>query len=155
MKTKYKKLMMQHLEKKIKSLKPLKSIGTFRKGWIRTVRNCLGMTSMQLAKRMGVTQARVIRIENDETTAAITLKTLKRAAHGLNCTLIYGLVPDEDIDKMLEKQAQRAAKIKIQYTDHTMALEKQDLPESSLKRRTNALKDELLDKRSSLLWEDE
>jgi len=43
----------------------------------------------QLAKRIGVSQPRVIAIEKAEANDSITLTTLRQAAEALNCTLVY------------------------------------------------------------------
>ena len=40
------------------------------RGWIRAIRQALGMTTGQLAQRMGVKQPRVVELEKSESTDA-------------------------------------------------------------------------------------
>ena len=82
------------------SLRPWRSLINHPKpssGWIKTIRAALGITSKQLAERMGIAQANVIAIEEREVLQTVTLATLEKAAHAMNCQLIYALVPNEEI----------------------------------------------------------
>jgi predicted DNA-binding mobile mystery protein A len=79
-------------------------------GWLKVVREAIGMSSYQLAKRMGLSPTRVRQLEPAEVEGTIRLSTLQRAAHALNCKLFYVLVPNESLDDMVHRQAfQRAA----------------------------------------------
>jgi predicted DNA-binding mobile mystery protein A len=78
-------------------------------GWIRTLRDALGMSAFELGLRMGVTQPRASQIERAEVHGSITLSTLERAAEALNCRLHYVLVPDEPLDRMVRRQARAQA----------------------------------------------
>ena len=62
-------------------------------GWIKAVREALGMTSAYLAKRLGITLSTATRLELSEAEDRITLATLRRAAEALDCELHYALVP--------------------------------------------------------------
>src|SRR5487761_199273 len=64
------------------------------RGWIKAIREALGMSSEQLAKRLGVKQPTVAAIERSETRGTIELATLRRAAEALDCTLVYALASD-------------------------------------------------------------
>jgi len=50
------------------------------RGWVKAIREALGMTTRQLASRIGVGQSRVVDIEKGEMTGSITLDSLQRAA---------------------------------------------------------------------------
>ena len=54
--------------------------GRPQKGWIRAVRDALGMTAAQLGARMGVSQPTVKKLEVSETEDTIRLATLRRVA---------------------------------------------------------------------------
>ena len=54
-------------------------------GWIRTLRDALGMTGADLARRMGVHQSRIPAIERGEREQTIKIDTLARAAEALDC----------------------------------------------------------------------
>src|SRR5215217_7999866 len=62
-------------------------------GWVRAIRDALGMSAADLAERMGVTQSTVARLESSERDGRIQLDTLQRAADALDCDLVYALVP--------------------------------------------------------------
>ena len=50
-------------------------------GWIRTLRDALGMTGADLARRMGVHQSRIPAIERGEREQTIKIDTLARPKH--------------------------------------------------------------------------
>lgn len=79
-------------------------------GWIRTVRESLGMTTRQLGRRMGVAHTSVAGLEHGEVAGTIKLETLRRAAAALECDLVYALVPRRPLTETVWTQArQRAA----------------------------------------------
>jgi predicted DNA-binding mobile mystery protein A len=48
------------------------------RGWIRAIREALGMSTAQLAQRMGVRQPSVVGLERSEEKGSIELATLRR-----------------------------------------------------------------------------
>ncbi|MDZ7679849.1 MAG: mobile mystery protein A [Acidimicrobiales bacterium] len=96
-----------------------------RSGWIRAIRDALGMSTSELARRMGVSKARVGQIERGERERTITLDTLERAADALGCRVEYVLVPREPLDDLVWARAKAKARAEIGAVDHTMALEDQ------------------------------
>jgi predicted DNA-binding mobile mystery protein A len=79
------------------------------RGWIRAVRDALGMSSIALAARMGVSQQTVSEMERSENLDTIKLETLRRAAEALDCDLVYALVPRTSLDDSVSRQARRRA----------------------------------------------
>jgi predicted DNA-binding mobile mystery protein A len=77
-------------------------------GWIRYVRDALDMNGFQLARRAGVRQPTVARLEQKEREETITLRALRRAAHALGCELFYALVPRSTLRELQEAQVRRA-----------------------------------------------
>ena len=71
------------------------------RGWAKAVREALGMTTAQLAKRLGVKQPSVVAIEQSEAKATIELATLRRVAEALDCTLVYAFVPNKPLEEMV------------------------------------------------------
>jgi predicted DNA-binding mobile mystery protein A len=74
-------------------------------GWVRTIRQAIGMSGPELAQRMSISSSRASRIEQAEVDDAVLLSTLRRAAAALNCRLVYFLVPDEPLEYMVLRQA--------------------------------------------------
>ena len=129
------------------------------KGWIRALRDALGMSSTDLARRMGVSQQRVPAIERGEQDMTIKLDTLMRAADALDCDLVYALVPRTSLDGMVKDQARRQAAEQGCYlvgllrrvTQHSR-LEDQRPTDADLAEQVEELAAELADKRG--LWKD-
>jgi predicted DNA-binding mobile mystery protein A len=78
-------------------------------GWVREIRVALGMSTYELAVRMGIVQSRASKIERAEVEGAIRLQTLGRVAEALNCRLVYAFVPDESLEHIVRYQAERKA----------------------------------------------
>ena len=64
-----------------------------RGGWVRAVRDALGMNTRQLAQRLGVTHNAVVDLERSEVAGVAKLEALRRADEALDCDLVYALVP--------------------------------------------------------------
>jgi predicted DNA-binding mobile mystery protein A len=123
------------------------------RGWIRAIRDALGMTSAQLAKRIGVSQSRIPRIEKGEIEGSLTLRTLRAVAEGLDCTLVYALVPNQPLDQRVRERAREAAERQLARTHHTMRLEDQALEPRELEAERERLVGELLRGDPRRLWD--
>ena len=103
-----------------------------RLGWIRAVRDALGMSTRQLASRMGVSQPTVVQLERSEASGTIQLATLRRAADALNCDLVYALVPRAgSLEATVSTQARRRANSIVHAVDRSMELEDQAVDDPS------------------------
>lgn len=123
------------------------------KGWVHTTRKALGMTMVQLAKRLGVQQSRIAEIEKTEIQDQLTLKTLRAAAAAMNCRLEYIFIPEKSGDHLLRERALEVARKKIHYVSHHMALENQETTTTEQETQIQILAEELL-KTPQKLWED-
>lgn len=94
-------------------------------GWIRAIRDALGMSSTELAKRLGVDQSRVPRIEQGEVERSVTLDTMQRAAEAMGCRFVYALVPNKSLEASVMEQARAKARQELEPVEHTMDLEDQ------------------------------
>ena len=117
------------------------------KGWIRAIRDALGMTAEQLGARMGVSQPTVHGLETSEADDTIQLKTLRRAAEALGCELVYALVPRATLEDTYNAAAQALARRELGRIDHTMALENQGVAEPDLDDRLQRFIETELDPR--------
>jgi predicted DNA-binding mobile mystery protein A len=95
------------------------------RGWVRAVRDALGMTAEQLGERMGITQPSVNRLEVSEAEGTIQLNTLRRAAEALGCEVVYALVPRKTLRETYDEAARVVARRELGRLNHTMALEDQ------------------------------
>lgn len=123
-------------------------------GRVRAIRDALGMTTTQLAKRLGVSQPRITRLEKAEKDGSITLASLRRAAEALDCTLVYALLPNEPLEDMVRERAQKIADELVARTHHTMKLEDQPLQQRDLESARERLVADLLQGDLARLWDE-
>jgi predicted DNA-binding mobile mystery protein A len=95
------------------------------RGWIKAIREGLGMTTDQLAKRLGVKQPSVVAIEQSEAKGATELATLRRVAEALDCRLIYAFVPNKPLETMVRDRARLFTRRRHAPIEHSMLLEDQ------------------------------
>ncbi len=94
-------------------------------GWVRAIRDALGMSARELGDRVGLSQQRVVQIEAAERDRSLTLATLERVAAGLECRVEYVLVPIKPLDALVADRARAKAQVEVAGVQHTMALEDQ------------------------------
>ena len=94
-------------------------------GWIRAIRDALGMSREQLGRRVSLRPQTIDDWEKAEASGAIQLKTLRRAAEALDCTLVYALVPRTSLQDAVNARARRIALRELGRVAHTMTLEDQ------------------------------
>jgi predicted DNA-binding mobile mystery protein A len=149
----HKNLARENLERRVGALRGSEDLRRPPRGWIKALREALGMTTAQLAARVGVSQPNISRLEKAEVEDSVTLNTLRRVATGLNCTLVYALVPNEPLDEMIRDRAKRLADSQVARTDHTMKLENQALTAHELKVERERVAEELLRGNPRRLWD--
>ncbi|MGO8728011.1 MAG: mobile mystery protein A [Streptosporangiaceae bacterium] len=96
------------------------------RGWIRAVREALGMSAAALAVRLGITAGAVTRLEQSEAADRVQLDTLRRAADALGCDLVYLLVPRRPLNAVVRDRARELAHRQIAAVEQTMRLEDQE-----------------------------
>lgn len=146
------RLVREQLEASLQRLAPLHSVCQPPKGWIRAIRDALGMTAKQLAGRLGVAQQAVARIERDELAGAVTIKTMRRIAEALDCVFVCGFVPRVSLENTVRNQAKLVAARRLQQASHTMALEDQSLSNADNQKILSELVDELVATPPANLW---
>jgi predicted DNA-binding mobile mystery protein A len=104
---------------------PLRSQARPARGWIRAVRDALGMSAAVLASRLGTTASAVTRLEQSEASEHIQLDTLRRAADALGCDLVYLLIPRRRLTEVVRDRAHTLARAQAAATEQTMRLEDQ------------------------------
>ena len=145
----------QQLDKRLNILQNMDILARPPRGWIKAIREALGMTTAQLGKRLGVSQPRAVGIEKAETSGSLTLESLERAARALDCRLVYALVPRKKLELLVEDRARELAKKRLRATSHSMALEDQRVDEADELEHLKRLVQKLLEQPGSTLWEDE
>jgi len=145
-------LALKQLDKQLASWQKAKAFFQPSHGWIRTLRKVLGMTTQQLSKHLGIDRSRLVRIESAEIADAVTLRTLRKAAHALNCDLVYGFVPRIPLKEWIHEQALNIAKERLKTVAHSMALEDQAVNADEQKEQLDEMVKTLLQESFKHLW---
>ena len=147
-----KKLIREQLDASLQRLSPLLDVTAPSKGWIRAIRDALGMTAKQLASRLGVAQQAVARIEKEELAGSVTIKTMRRIADCLDCVFVYGFVSRTNLEETVARQAKKVAAQRLAQASQTMSLEDQALSRRENEQALSELVDELIRTLPSNLW---
>ena len=124
-------------------------------GWLRTVRNALGMSGAEVGKRLGVTRARVTQAEHAELTGGVTLKSMQTAAEAMGCRFVYAIIPSSGrIDDIITAQARKKAAAIVGTASQHMALENQKLPDARIAEEVERLTSEIAKEIPSDFWSD-
>lgn len=121
------------------------------RGWVRAMRDALGMSAAQLASRLGVSRAAVYQLEKREASRAISLKQLDKAADALDCDVFYAVVPRSTVEQSIRAQSKKKAETKLYRANLSMGLEAEGVKDkkfvtavSSSSSLTEALTDRYL-----------
>ena len=152
---KYKLLARQQLDKTLSGYTVAKQISTPVKGWIRAIREALGMSGKQLASRLSVSQPRIPRLEQDEVSGVVSLKTMRQAAEAMDCVFVYAIVPRTSLEETVRVQARKVADALMLRVSHSMLLEAQNLSEEEQRASLDAAIEELVREMPKELWENE
>lgn len=146
------KTQRKSLDEKLKAFALGRNIIRPKSGWIKAIRESIGMTTAQLAKRMGIQQSGVTLLEQREVLKTVSLDTLERAAESMNCRLIYAIVPDDSLEKIVDNQAHLAAQEILKNTLNTMELESQIVGQNETSLHLEELSLEIKNKLDRRLW---
>lgn len=143
------------LDEKLSHFAEAKKVVMPKSGWVRAIREAIGMSTVQLANRMGIQQSGVSFLEQREVAKTITLETLERAARAMNCELVYALVPKESLEKIVDEQAAKSAAQILSRTTHSMELELQKPGSAEAKLHHEELTADIKLKMDRRLWGDQ
>jgi predicted DNA-binding mobile mystery protein A len=146
-------LQLRQLESKMQAFSGLESIVMPPTGWIKAIRQAIGMSAQQLGKRLSITRQGVQDMERREQDGSITIKALQETANTLDMKLVYGFVPvDGSLDALIDRKAKALASQIVMRTSGSMRLEDQENKPQRLERaiaeRTELLKQEM----PKILW---
>lgn len=108
-------------------------------GWIKALREALGMSTAQLAKRLGIRQPSLVALEQSEAKGTIELATLRRVAEALDCTIVYALVPNKPLETTLRDRARAFARRRRAPVEHSMLLEDQTVTAKDAEARLDEI----------------
>lgn len=148
------KLQFQQLNEKMEKLIGLEHLSVPPIGWIKAIRNAIGMSMEQLGKKLSITKQAVLDIEKREKVGAITIKSMQEIAKAMDMRFVYGFLPNAgSLEKMIETRATEIATKIVQRTSTSMKLEDQA---NSSKRIENAIKEraaDIMNNTPKILWD--
>ena len=150
----FQELRVRQLDEALGSLRSLRLLRPPTEGWARAIRNALGMSQRQLAARMGVSTTTAQSAERNEARGKIQIDSLQSLAEGLDCELVYALVPRESIQGMLERRATKLAAGMVNRVSTSMELEDQGVSETERQSQVEELARNLLRDRPKIFWDD-
>jgi len=149
---KNKTLIRQQLDKKLQNFADLKFSQPPTRGWIRAIRDALGMTGEQLASRIGVKKQRVVALEKGEVAGTVTINSMKKAAEAMDCVFVYALVPRDNLEATVERQARKYAEKIHSAIQHSMVLEQQGLTADESGQGIQANTDKFVRETAKEIW---
>lgn len=151
-----KELKIKQVDNLLDETKPKRKVKRPKKGWIQLIRTTLGMSARALGERCGLSQSRISLIEKGEADGSLTLNTLEKVAEGLDCELVYFLVPKQSqtLQAIRERQAEKKAKFLNQYTEIHMSLEQQPTSKNFQNATQDKIKSDLLEKWPRDFWDE-
>lgn len=149
----YHRLKLEQMDNQLTQWRSMRLSAIPPGGWVRAIRDALGMTRAQLAKRMGTTPSTVQRLESSEAAGKITLDSLKRLAEALDARVVYAVVSEKPLADIRRARARELAEKELRRVSHTMNLEQQGVSEQEAKRQLDRQTDELLAGSPRRLWD--
>lgn len=144
----------RHLDQKLALMRGIDGFSRPPRGWIRAIRDAMGMSTRQLGARLGVAHSTVTALEQGEVRDTVSLQTLRQAAEAMGCRLVYALVPDRPLEESMFDRAACLADAQLARTGHTMSLEDQRLSSDDLASERARLIDDLLRGDPRRLWDE-
>jgi predicted DNA-binding mobile mystery protein A len=122
----FKNLRLEQLDRTLLAFKDARNEARPQKGWLRAIREALGLSLEEVGARVKKPRQRILEFERAEAQDRITLKSLRRVAAALDCNLVYALVPRTDsILELAQQRVRQDATRDVLDVEHTMALEDQ------------------------------
>jgi predicted DNA-binding mobile mystery protein A len=126
MRSEFRNLRLKQLDRSLEQYQAARKVPRPSKGWIRAIRQALGVSSWELARRLGTSRQLPLQLEKSEAEDRITLKSLRAVANALDCDLVYALVPRAaSMEELIENRARTEARQRVLGVEHSMALENQ------------------------------
>jgi predicted DNA-binding mobile mystery protein A len=118
----FQSLRLKQLNEQLRPDQALQSVPCPTGGWLRAVRQALGLSLKSVAAELKISPQAIHQFEKSEAAGAISLRQLEAVAGAMGCRVIYALIPRHgtlaDLANSADDRALRAAQ-------HSMALEGQ------------------------------
>src|SRR6266568_3505722 len=106
MNSEFRELRLNQIDRSLEPFSGTQAVSRPRRGWLRSLREALGISMREVARKMRKTPQTVASFEKSEAADRITLQTLRHYAEAMDCELVYAIVPKTGSLKQLgEKRA--------------------------------------------------
>ena len=148
------KLQFQQLNEKMDQLNGMQHVIVPPIGWIKAIRNGIGMSMEQLGKKLSITKQGVMDIEKREKEGAITINSMQEIAKAMDTQFVYGFVPKAgSLEQMIEYRALEIATKIVERTSNTMKLEDQANSKERIEKAIKERASEIINKTPKILWD--
>lgn len=145
-------LRLEQLQATLSAYEILRTKRAPPRGWLKEIREALGRTERQQAERLGLSGSTLHKSEQSEAQERITLGQLRKLADGLDCELVYALVPRKPLPQVVQDRATQLAQEEVHGVAHTMGLEDQRPTDERIQKQVARRADELMRAKWSHLW---
>ena len=146
-------LRIHQLEETLKPFRRVAGAPGPHGGWIRAIREALGMTNVQLARRLNKASQTIEDIQKSEVNGTVQLNTLRELAEALGCQVVYAVVPTKPLSQMRRDRAREKALRSLRAISQSMKLEDQGVSAKEEKRQLEILTQRFLAGNPKQLWE--
>ena len=108
MKPEYRNLRLKQLADTLDKFTDAKQTARPGRGWLRAVREALGVSQQEVAIASKVKRQSIIGFEKAEASDRITLRNLRSVADAMGCELVYAIVPKAGSIEELAEQRTRS-----------------------------------------------
>jgi predicted DNA-binding mobile mystery protein A len=152
MSSEFKHLRVEQLQAALTAYEILLTKRAPSRGWLKEIRESLGRTERQQAERIGISGSTLHKSEQSEAEERISLGQLRKLADGLDCELVYALLPRKPLPEVVQDRATQLAKEEVYGVAHTMGLEDQRPTNERIQKQVARRAEELLRGKWSDLW---
>ncbi len=124
------------------------------RGWIRAMREALGMSAVQLAKRLGVSRGALYKLEEREASRSIALKQLDRAANAMDCDVFYAFVSRDTVEQSIRNQSRKKAEMQLYKANVSMGLEAEGVKDKRFTTAVSSSSSYTAARTDRYLWDD-
>lgn len=143
----------EELDKLLTTLRPLRNVPVPPEGWLRAVREAMGMSVAQLAERTGLSVAEIERLEHSSSSAGGSFADLRRLADALNCSFVWGLVPHQSLNELLRERAAAVARKRMREVAEMMRRQGRDMTAGEVDHHIEKFSEVLLRELPAALWD--
>lgn len=124
-------------------------------GWVRAIREALGMSLAAFTRRLGLASASTAhQIEASEAKGTISIHRLRAAADALGCDLAVVLIPRQPLSQLMQDRARQVVAARMRRVGHSMKMEEQGVADASFEAMVEEAANELLRREGARLWDE-